>query len=232
VTVTRVDDGSADYFVVGLAVSYGTDVVDEGFHVTEDGIAHLAVPCGPDGGEDGSCADADVWTAVARATPGADRGSLADRLGEVEMEPIPAPSIVDRFREIGPVPWYLAGMLAAIGAGGLLHSTVTASRRRGHELAIARVLGFTPRQAAAAVRWQGVATAVAGLVIGLAAGVVIGRVVWRHLATTIGVVVDIRLPGWAPVIAIAGVTVVVFAVTAFPSARARRARPAELLRSE
>ena len=107
-----------------------------------------------------------------------------------------------------------------------------ASRRRGRELAIARVLGFTPRQAAAAVRWQGMATAVAGLVIGLAAGVLIGRVIWRHLATTIGVVVDVRLPAWAPIVAVAGVLLVVLAVTAFPSARVRRARPAELLRSE
>ena len=48
VTVTRVDDRSVDYVVVGLAVSYGIDVVDEGFHVTEDGIERLAVPCGPD----------------------------------------------------------------------------------------------------------------------------------------------------------------------------------------
>ena len=232
VTVTKVDESSVDYVVVGLAVSYGTDVVDEGFQLTEGGIERLAVPCGPDGGDEGSCVDAEAWTVVGRAAPGADRDALADRLGEVDMVPIPAPSIVDRFREIGPVPWYLAGMLAVLGAGGLMHSSLMASRRRGRELAIARVLGFTPGQAAAAVRWQGVATAVAGLIIGLAAGVLIGRVIWRHLATTIGVVVSVRLPAWTPVVAVAGVIVVVLAVTSFPSARARRARPAELLRTE
>jgi ABC-type lipoprotein release transport system permease subunit len=233
ITVTRIDGSSVDYVVVGVAVSYGTDVVDEGFHITEDGIERLAVPCGTDGEDDAlACTDVEVWSVVARTAPGADRDAVADRLRDVEMVPIPAPSIVDRFREIGPVPWYLAGMLAVLGAGGLMHSSLMASRRRGRELAIARVLGFTPGQAAAAVRWQGLATAAVGLVIGLAAGILIGRVIWRHLATTIGVIVDVRLPAWVPVVAVVGVIGVVLAVTAYPSARARHARPAELLRSE
>jgi putative ABC transport system permease protein len=238
VTVTRVDDGAVDYVVVGLAVSYGTDVVDQGFHVTDRGLERLTVPCGttagaePDPDDEQTCADAEVQEVVARTKPAADPEAVAERLGVAEMVPIPAPSIVDRFREIGPVPWYLAGMLAILGAGGLMHASLMASRRRGRELAIARALGFTPGQAAAAVRWQGLTTAVAGLVIGLAAGVLIGRMIWRHLATAIGVVVDVRLPWWAPVIAVTGVIAVVLAVTALPSAQARRARPAELLRSE
>ena len=149
------------------------------------------------------------------------------------MVPIPAPSIVDRFREIGPVPWYLAGMLAVLGAGGLMHSSLMASRRRGRELAIARVLGFTPGQAAAAVRWQGVATAVAGLVIGVgrrrrSSDASSGATSRRRSGSSSSV----RLPAWAPIVAVAGVIVVVLAVTAFPSARVRRARPAELLRTE
>jgi ABC-type lipoprotein release transport system permease subunit len=238
VTVTRVDDGAVDYVVVGLAVSYGTDVVDQGFHVTDRGLERLTVPCRTTSGADShpddeeTCADAEVHDVVARTTPAADPEAVAERLGVAEMIPIPTPSIVDRFREIGPVPWYLAAMLGILGAGGLMHASSMASRRRGRELAIARALGFTPRQAAAAVRWQGLTTAVAGLVLGLAAGVLIGRMIWRNLATTIGVVVDVRLPWWAPIVAVAGVIVVVLAVTAFPSARVRRARPAELLRTE
>jgi putative ABC transport system permease protein len=238
VTVTRVDDGTVDYVVVGLAVSYGTDVVDQGFHVTDRGLEGLTVPCGTtadgesDPDDEQPCADAEVQEVVARTKPEADPEAVAERLGVAEMLPIPTPSIVDRFREIGPVPWYLAGMLGVLGAGGLMHASLMASRRRGRELAIARALGFTPGQAAAAVRWQGLTTAVAGLVLGLAAGALIGRIIWRNLATTIGVVVDVRLPWWAPIVAVAGVIGVVLAVTLFPSARVRHARPAELLRSE
>lgn len=234
VTATRIDDEPVDYVVVGIAVVYGDNVVNQGFHVTETGIDRLAVPCLTATRTDDapSCAEAEVEAVMARTTPGADRSAVVDRLADAGMVPIPPPSIVDRFREIGPVPWYLAGMLATLGAAGLMHSTLVTGRRRAHELAITRALGFTPGQAAAAVRWQGLATAAAGLVIGLVAGVAVGRIVWRNLADTIGVVVDARLPAWVPLLAFAWIILVAFAATAWPSAQARRARPAKLLRTE
>jgi ABC-type lipoprotein release transport system permease subunit len=234
VTATRIDDEPVDYVVVGIAVVYGDNVVDQGFHVTETGIDRLAVPCpSPTGTDDApSCAEAEVEAVMARTRPGADRSAVVDRLADAGMVPIPPPSIVDRFHQIGPVPWYLAGMLSALGAAGLMHSTLVTGRRRARELAITRALGFTPGQAAAAVRWQGLATAAAGLVIGLVAGVAVGRLVWRNLADTIGVVAEVRLPAWVPLLAVAWMIVVAFAATAWPSAQARRARPAELLRTE
>jgi hypothetical protein len=236
VTVTRADNEPLDYAVVGIAVTYGDDVVNQGFHVTDSGIRRLAVPCqttsdtGPD--EAPSCAEAGVETVLARTRPDADRGAVADRLADVEMTPIAAPSIVDRFREMGPVPWYLAAMLAILGAAGLMHSSLVTGRRRARELAIARALGFTPAQAAAAVRWQGLATAAAGLVIGLVAGLVVGRIVWRSLAEAIGVVVEFRLPAWALLLAVGWMIVIALVATAWPSVQARRARPADLLRTE
>jgi ABC-type lipoprotein release transport system permease subunit len=236
VTVMRTDDEPLDYAVVGIAVTYGDDVVNQGFHVTESGIRLLAVPCQTTNGtgvdEAPSCAEAEVETVLARTRPDADRGAVADRLADVEMTPIAAPSIVDRFREMGPVPWYLAAMLAILGAAGLMHSSLVTGRRRARELAIARALGFTPAQAAAAVRWQGLATAAAGLVIGLVAGLVVGRIVWRSLAEAIGVVVEFRLPAWALLLAVGWMIVIALVATAWPSVQARRARPADLLRTE
>jgi ABC-type lipoprotein release transport system permease subunit len=236
VTVRRVDRHAVDYVVVGIAVSYGIDVVDQGFELTESGMQRLVVPCptaatARDDDESG-CADVGVETVLARTAPGADRGAVAARLGDADMTPIATPSIVDRFREIGPVPWYLATMLATLGAVGLMHSSLVTGRRRARELAVARALGFTPGQAAAAVRWQGLATATAGLVLGLAAGVLVGRLVWRNLADNVAVVVAVSLPPWAPLLAIAGVIAVALAATAWPAARTRRARPAEHLRTE
>ncbi|HEX2562795.1 MAG TPA: FtsX-like permease family protein, partial [Acidimicrobiales bacterium] len=204
VTVTRIDRHAVDYVVVGIAVSYGIDVVDQGFEVTESGLQRLAVPCrtaatAPDDDESG-CAQVEVETVLARTAPGADRATAAARLGDVEMTPLPTPSIVDRFREIGPVPWYLAAMLATLGAVGLMHSSLVTGRRRARELAVTRALGFTPGQAAAAVRWQGLATATAGLVLGLAGGVLVGHLAWRNLADNVAVVVAVRLPPWAPLL--------------------------------
>ena len=236
VTVTRTDGALLHYAVAGIAVSYGVDVVDQGFHVTDSGIHRLVVPCrtttGTGADEAPSCAEAEVETVLARTRPNADRGAVADRLADTDMAPIAAPSIVDRFREMGPVPWYLAAMLAVLGAAGLMHSSLVTGRRRARELAIARALGFTPAQAAAAVRWQGLATAAAGLVIGLVAGLVVGRIVWRSLAEAIGVVVEFRLPAWVLLLAVGWMIVIALAATAWPSVQARRARPADLLRTE
>jgi ABC-type lipoprotein release transport system permease subunit len=106
------------------------------------------------------------------------------------------------------------------------------THRRASELAVTRALGFTPRQAAAAVRWQALATAAAGLVIGLVSGVLVGRVVWQSLADNSAVVVAVRLPAWVPLLAVAWVIVVALVGTAWPCARVRRSRPGELLRTE
>jgi hypothetical protein len=128
VTVARIDKQPVDYVVVGIAVSYGEDVVDQGFHLSETGIDRLAVPCQPadtaDSADDEpTCADVEVEAVWARAAPRADRDAVADRLGDAGMVPIPPPSIVERFREIGPVPWYLVVMLAALGVAGVMHSS-------------------------------------------------------------------------------------------------------------
>jgi ABC-type lipoprotein release transport system permease subunit len=235
VTVKRIDRKAVDYVVVGVAVSYGDHVVDQGFDVTETGIERLAVPCQTaDADNEGAmrCADVEVEKVLARTAPGADRRAVAERLGDAHLVPMAPPYIVDRFREIGPVPWYLAAMLATLGAAGLFHSSLVTGRRRARELAVARALGFTPGQAAAAVRWQGLATATVGLVIGLVAGVLVGRVVWQNLADNIAVVVAVRLPAWVPLLAVAWIIVVALAATAWPSSRTRRTRPAELLRTE
>jgi ABC-type lipoprotein release transport system permease subunit len=234
VTVSRIDGEAVDFAVVGIAVSYGIDVVDEGFHLTEGGIRRLEVPCptARTASDESACADVEVETVLARTAAGADPRAGEARLGDPAMTPIATPSIVDRFREIGPVPWYLAAMLAGLGAVGLMHSSLVTCRRRARDLAVTRALGFTPGQAAAALRWQGLATATAGLLVGLAAGVLIGHLVWRKLADNLAVVVQVSLPPWAPLLAIAGVIAVTFAATAWPADRTRRARPADHLRTE
>ena len=54
----------------------------------------------------------------------------------------------------------LAIALAVLGLGGVLHTLLLASRRRRHDFAVVTALGFTRRQVASTVRWQGVLTAV------------------------------------------------------------------------
>ena len=100
------------------------------------------------------------------------------------------------------------------------------------DLAVARALGFTPRQVAAAVRWQGLVSAAAGAEVGLVAGVIAGRVVWTNLADDIGAVVAVRVPVWTIPAVVAVRLVVTLAATWWPARRARLLRPAQVLRAE
>lgn len=67
---------------------------------------------------------------------------------------------------------------AGLGAGAMtaLGLTLIASvRRRRHELAVLKTLGFTRRQLAATVAWQSTVAVAIGAVIGAPLGVVLGR---------------------------------------------------------
>ena len=164
--------------------------------------------------------------------PGADVEEVAGRLASTGLVPLPRPSIVDRLGLIGPVPTYLAVFLVVLGAGGLVHAVLVARRRHERDLAVARTLGFTRRQATAAVRWHGVLTAAAGVVVGLLAGAVIGRWLWTNLARDIGAVVSVDVPAAVPLAILGGGLLVALAVTWWPARRAARTPIAAALRTE
>ena len=77
---------------------------------------------------------------------------------DLGWQPVTPPSKVSNLAEIGSVPRLLAIALAALGLAGALHALLVAVSRRRRDIAIARALGFTPRQARTAVCWQGAAT--------------------------------------------------------------------------
>jgi putative ABC transport system permease protein len=168
-----------------------------------------------------------------RYRPGAVRAAVADRLAAAGLplnEPTP-PSEVNNLEQIGVTPWLLAGFLAVLGLAGLAHALVVGSRRQRHDLAITRVLGLRPGQAAAVVRWQAVILAGLGAVTGLLVGTVVGRLLWRRIATSIGALVSIELPPWVLVLVPAAL-VAALVIGSLPAHQAARRRPAEVLRGE
>ena len=70
-----------------------------------------------------------------------------------------------------------------------------------------------------------------GLVIGVPLGLVVGRVVWRAVASGIGVVDDPVTPTLAVAIVILGALAVVLAAAVVPSRSARNVSAAQVLRS-
>jgi ABC-type antimicrobial peptide transport system permease subunit len=104
--------------------------------------------------------------------------------------------------------------------------------RRRREAGVLKALGFTRRQVASSMLWQTTTVALVGIAIGVPAGVAAGRIIWRALASNLGVLPVPVVNTWA-IAAVASGTIVIANVLAIgPAVAASRARPATLLRAE
>jgi putative ABC transport system permease protein len=141
------------------------------------------------------------------------------------------PADVNNLREVDAIPRALAAFLGCLAVFVLVHALVSTTRVRRHELAVLRTLGFQGRQLAATLAWQATTIAAIGLVVGTAIGLVVGRLVWRSVATGIGVVDDPSVPG--PVVAAIAVAALLVAnvAAALPARAARHVQPATVLRA-
>ena len=134
--------------------------------------------------------------------------------------------------QIGSVPKLLAIALAVLGIGGATHGLLVASTRRRADIAVARALGFTPRQAASSVRWQGIVITAVAVVVGVPLGVIVGRLVWKQVAAGVGAVDLVSIPWPMILIAPLAALAAMVAVASIVGRRAARLRPAAVLRSE
>jgi hypothetical protein len=131
---------------------------------------------------------------LVRTSPASDRSlrnALAARFEIIGAAP---PSEVRNVTGLGRLPDALALFLGLVAAAALAHGLVLTSRRRAHDIAVLRSLGFTPRQVAASLQTMAGVTAALGLVVGVPLGLAIGRVVWHAVAESTHVAADVALP--------------------------------------
>jgi ABC-type antimicrobial peptide transport system permease subunit len=109
---------------------------------------------------------------------------------------------------------------------------VSATRRRRHDLAVLRVLGFVSGQVHSTLRWQALTVAAVGLVVGVPAGLIAGRRIWSALAGAVGVLDDWTFP-WATVLLTVPVALgVAILLAILPGRAAARVSPGHVLRAE
>jgi predicted lysophospholipase L1 biosynthesis ABC-type transport system permease subunit len=172
-----------------------------------------------------------------RFAPGADPGAalrslrLRSGAGQDVQLPRPPPT-VENLGRVGGLPNVLAGLLALLASSALAHLLVTSVRRRRHDLAILKTLGFVRRQVSAAVAWQATAMALLALAIGLPLGVALGRWGWSLLVDRIGLGAAPVTPVTALLAGVAGTVLLANLIAAWPGRVAARIRPAVALRSE
>lgn len=201
---------------------------DQGAWMSVDGFDAVAPP--GDGARDEGV--------LARFAPGVpvEEGiaGLGERLGSsVEaIGPASLPQDVEVLRNVRPLPRALAVFLVLLGVGALGHVLATAVRRRRHDLAVLRALGFRPPQVAGCVAWQAVTVSLVALLLGIPLGIAAGRWSWRWVADATPLLYVPPLATTVVLLSVPAALVLAGVMAALPARRAARLRPADVLRAE
>jgi hypothetical protein len=142
------------------------------------------------------------------------------------------PAEIQNYRTLGATPAVLAGGLALGAILGLGLTLVASVRRRRHDLALLKTLGFTGRQLASAVAWQATVVVILGLVVGVPVGIAVGRWLWMLFASEIYAVPRAAVPLLSLVYVGLVALVLANVIAALPGRLAARTRTALVLRAE
>jgi predicted lysophospholipase L1 biosynthesis ABC-type transport system permease subunit len=221
--------GGREVNVVGLGLLPQTPhfSFDQGMWVSAEGFEALA-PAAPEGSlNEEVLVEFAPGVAADAALP-----AIADRLPGVEIERQELPQDVAYLKNVRTLPKALAGFLVLLGVGALGHVLATAVRRRRHDLAVLRALGFRPLQVAACVSWQAVTVCTVALVVGIPLGIATGRWSWRWVADSTPLLYVPPVAAAVVLVSIPAALLLANAMAALPARRAARLRPAEILRAE
>jgi FtsX-like permease family len=175
-----------------------------------------------------------------RARPGARaevvraiRALPQDRPPHVKNIVTASPPVeVARLQQVDQIPVSIAALLGVLAILAVGYALVTGVRRRRHELAVLKILGFDRSQVKATVAWQATIIGAVGLVPGVLIGVVTGRLVWQLVAESLGIATDETIPVLWLIVAVPTVLAVVNLIAYFPARAAARTIPAVALRTE
>ncbi|MEX1009569.1 MAG: ABC transporter permease [Acidimicrobiia bacterium] len=158
--------------------------------------------------------------------------NIAETTGEIVVVRAQRPAEIVNASDIGSSPTILAGALVFAALASLALTLGSSVRRRRHDLALLKTLGFTRRQLAATVRWQASVTVAVGLLVGVPVGIIAGRWLWGVFARGLDVVPEPSTP-FLLILAISALALLVgILAAAIPARVAQRVRPARILRTE
>jgi ABC-type lipoprotein release transport system permease subunit len=212
--VVQTESGDHPLRIVGEAVTFGTDRIDNGIAMTRRGATSIGA------------LDEVESVVIARFAPGVDHdrklAELQDQLGAVDA--VPRPSSIDNFDELGALPLVLAVVVVLLGAFGSGLTLTMGTHRSRRELATLRALGASRPQLAGTVLFHAETLAVIGVLVGVPIGLALGRAIYRAVIDSLGALGRPVVPLQA-VLALAFGTLAVAALLAVvPSRRATDTR--------
>jgi hypothetical protein len=219
------DGDPIEFTVTGLAVmnvGFDQDRIGEGVLLTPEGLEALE-------------AEEDAAMVLVRYADGVDPDEAYDALredwGHTVLRPIRSLD-VEQLHDVRHLPLWFSLLLSVVAAATLAFVLVVTIRRRRHDLALLRTLGFDRRQLRSTVLVQSLTLVLPGTILGIVGGLVVGRLAWSATARAMGAP-EVQV---APVLAVAGVLagaiVLAWGVAAIPGRLAARTHPAQILRAE
>lgn len=224
-TVLDAEGGGHEVRVVGTMVFPTVDdplPLNSGIAFTADGLERLGLA-------GTGVEDAAYERTLVRFEEGVDVEAAIAEIGldDEDVSLAAPPAEVERLEQVGGLPRLLAAFLVGLAALGVVHALWQTVRRRRHELAVLRAIGFDRRQVRWTITWQSAAIGLVGAVVGVPLGLVAGRLGWSLLAHQLGIDPGV-LTGMAPLGGAAGLLAAAAAGTAFGSLAARQPASAGL----
>jgi ABC-type lipoprotein release transport system permease subunit len=172
---------------------------------------------------------------VVRTDPSVPQSTVVAHLDDKYGTSLTVPGPQDDLRNlrlISAAPWTIAGLVAALAAATLGHALSVSVRRRRHDFAVLRTLGFTSGQVHKAVSWRALLAGACAVVVGVPVGVIGGRWAWHLVAHDVGLASAPVVPiGWA-LIPAAGALALAVLISVGPGLSAGHRRLVDLLRAE
>jgi ABC-type lipoprotein release transport system permease subunit len=142
------------------------------------------------------------------------------------------PPEIDRIRNVAWFLPILAALISVLALVAVAHALITTSRRRRHELAVLKAIGFTRGQVRATLAWEASTLAIVGIVVGIPVGLIVGRLAWSLVADNLGVAATIATPVLAIAFVVPGMLLLCNAAAYLPARRAARMRTGVALAAE
>jgi hypothetical protein len=179
-------------------------------------------------------AESPVHQLLVRYGEGADPAAVFRRLerefGSTILRPLRS-SDIRNMATVAWMPYTLAGLLLAFALTAVGHVLVTSVRRRRHDLAVLKTLGFVRGQVSSTVAWQASTLVALALLVGVPVGVVLGRAAWRLAAGELGLAAEPVEP-LLLALGLPAAFLVANLIAAGPAWVAGRIHPALVLRTE
>ena len=215
--------GTAVYHVTGLVVVPGlgaNDGLGHGGIVTPSGLTKINADARP------------TMAAVQLRGSYADFAATVPELADTAPNTPYQPGAIVNIARVRTIPFAFAVVLAALALLTVGHVMVTSTRGSRRELAILRSLGAQSGWIARVVHWHATLFTLFCAAVGIPLGVIVGRLVWIAFAQNMGAIDSAIVPVAALGVGVLAIVALANVAAAIPARRARRVRPAQLLRTE